>query len=171
MYTLIEIVLTRILILLLFTLRLSAQTDKDSFLVEGKDFKGYIMPDSRIKFFNEKPDSKFRPSSQDAMEAEEILVGYLKKMCENPEPYEFDDCEVIRTELHSYFRQYTGYMDSVTGHIIMYILMVSKEMQQSLDTMKKEWMDGVNDGGPILFHVYFDVDTKKVIDFSDNGEA
>jgi hypothetical protein len=164
-----------LLICQLFSLRLNAQTDADSFLVEGKDFKGYIMPiPSSMNFPCEKPQSEFRPSRMDVIHAEEVLDTYLnKRPCWVPGNYA-NDCRIIRSELPDYFRQYIGYIDTLSGHRLMYALFASKEVQATIEEMKSNWMDwffNVNDGGPILFHAYIDLDTREVIHFHDNGGA
>jgi hypothetical protein len=161
----------RVLIFLLFSLRLNAQSDTDSFLVEGKDFKGYIMPISSYRlFYHIKDENLFRPTKSEVLSGEKILSGFLSEKCSHP-VYDIDsmDCDVIDKELPYYFRQYTGYVDSVSGHRILYIQMVSKEMQGSIDEIKKTWMGGVDDGGPIFFYAYIDLNTGKCIQFFDNG--
>jgi hypothetical protein len=161
----------RILLVLLFSLRLSAQTDADSFLVEGKDFKGYIMPlDAKAQVLKISFENQFLPSKKDIDSAENILKDSLVKMCLYPRNY-YDsvDCRAIQQSLPEYFRQYAAYTDKETGHRMVYIRLISKNAQARVDFMKKTWMNKWCDGGPIYFKAKIDLDSGKCIYFDDNG--
>lgn len=160
----------RIIILLLFSIRLGAQSETDSFLVEEKDFKGYIMPKHTKWLFSPRLKHQFRPTRNEVFLAEEILRDSFEKT-HQVFAYLQEKNKKLDSIYPGYFRQYAGYKSRKPKHRMMYILLVSKAAQQPLDIMKKEWMLGILDGGSILIHVYIDLDEKKIVKMHDNGSA
>jgi hypothetical protein len=155
-------------------------SDKDTAEINEPDFKGYIMPLDSLPWCCDEGHLFFTPIKTQVLEAEAKLKHFLSDtFCRsltsgtrNREEYpgQGTDCKIIKTIFSSYFRQYAAYTSKSDGHRYLYILCVSPQMQSALSEMKKAWMNGVEDGGPILFHATIDVDTWK-IEFHDNGWA
>jgi hypothetical protein len=112
---------------------------------------------------------QFRPTRNEVFMAEKILRDSIDKK-DPMSAYLRGRNGVFNDSIYQgYFRQYGGCRKH--GHRIIYILMVSKTVQWPLEKMKRQWRLGIMDGGSILYHIYIDLNEKKVISIRDNGVA
>lgn len=151
---------------------LHGQNVKDTFEVSGPNYTGYIVPlttwNDPLSWPVSSKVRPYRPPQAEIQKAEVRLAAHLDSICSHPVSWnDSADCPTIKKSFSSYFRQYGAYI-SKDGHKHVIILCVSPQMQASLDAMKKGLMNGISDGGPVLFHADIDLNIGKV-SFHDNG--
>jgi hypothetical protein len=159
---------------------------KDTCEIDEPDYKGYIMTVESYPFLINKFKYKlYRPSRNEVFRAESLLKIYLDSYCkkngiydtakDNHGTIDIDqyDCMIAKYKLLKYYRQYIGWVVKKNHHKVVYFDCISQWLQKELNlqkesSLKKSWVWGICDGGPILFHVEIDLNTGKV-DFRDNG--
>ncbi|RZM25514.1 MAG: hypothetical protein EOO88_18995 [Pedobacter sp.] len=109
------------------------------------------------------PGTRFTPTKEEVLIAENLLATQLKKM--NTHLENQHNSPVIHKNLKKYQRQYFGYFDS-KGHKILFINSFWK------DEVYADWLDGrimVLDGGSYYWQICIDLNSRKLFDFYING--
>jgi len=126
---------------------------------QTKDFDVVILPalDYPVAGIQGKA---FSPSLANVDSAEGALKRDLKDMNSFPN-------KLVSYNLKKYRRQYLGYIDSTTGHKILYINCFWKSFKYRVNWLY-ELVD-ISEGGGYYWNISYDLTAKKLFDFWVHG--
>jgi len=130
------------------------KTDSKFEIVEGKDFKGAIIPaDYKINFNKNQLAQRFTPSKEDIIQAEIALTeNYNKTMKKDPRVHRFKKIKNVRSYFKDYVRQYLGYINEEGEKIIWIHLVRFEKLQKEIGNIQLDWKSNIINGLGDVFY-------------------
>jgi len=159
----------KLTLLVLSLLSISAFSQTNNRIIEGKNYKGVIFYEAN-KLRPQDTVSRWTPSDVEIEELENKLLSFMHKQSKKTIINQGGNCPIIPENLNKYIRQYAGYFSPKHEKMIY----VNCFWYDEDDRFSKGWENKLFqpfDGCSYYWHIHYNLKRKKFFGYSINGSA